>query len=265
MPVTVTLDQILHLAPNARSSYREAFQNGQAVLDQCGVSETALRVAHFMAQVLHESGGLAIQIESLNYSPERLPAVWPSRFKPKGPLDPAAFAHNQQKLGNEVYGGRMGNGPNDGFTYRGRGLLQLTGKDSYQEATTTVRAQNPAAPDFVALPDAVFGGQWCLAIAAAEWTAKGCNAFADQDDIRKVTRAVNGGLIGLSERIEWLRLTKAVWLPAVAPRAGAGPVTATRRAPKQQPKPRPTRKARTTKARTKKSRTTKARKRKARK
>lgn len=212
MAVNVTLAQIQHLAPNARSSYREAFQDGQSVLDQCGISATPLRVAHFIAQVLHESGGLAIQVESLNYSPERLPKVWPSRFKPTGPLDPAAFAHDQQKLGNEVYGGRMGNtGPNDGFTYRGRGLLQLTGKDSYQEATTTLRARNPAAPDFVASPDAVFSGQWCLAIAAAEWASKGCSAFADQDDIRKVTRAINGGLIGLSDRTEWLRLTKAVW------------------------------------------------------
>ena len=212
MAVNVTLEQIQRLAPNARSSYREAFQNGQPVLDQCGISATPLRVAHFIAQVLHESGGLAIQVESLNYSPERLPKVWPARFKPTGPLDPAAFAHNQEKLGNEVYGGRMGNTlPGDGFTYRGRGLLQLTGKDSYREATTTLRAQNPAAPDFVALPDAVFGAQWCLAVAGAEWAAKGCNACADQDDIRKVTRAINGGLIGLSERTEWLRLTKAVW------------------------------------------------------
>jgi len=212
MPVTVTLDQILHLAPNARSSYREAFQNGQPLLDRFGVSDTPLRLAHFMAQVLHESDGLANQIESLNYSAERLPQVWPSRFKPTGPLDPADFAHNQQKLGNEVYGGRMGNtGPNDGFTYRGRGLLQLTGRDSYREATATLRAQNPAAPDFVAMPDAVFSAQWCLAIAVAEWASKGCNAHADVDDIRKVTKAINGGLIGLSDRRERLRLAKAVW------------------------------------------------------
>ena len=73
MPVTLTLDQILHLAPNARSSYREAFQNGQPLLDQFGISDTPLRLAHFMAQVLHESDGLANQIESLNYSAERLP------------------------------------------------------------------------------------------------------------------------------------------------------------------------------------------------
>ena len=165
-----------------------------------------------MAQVLHESGGLTRQIESLNYSAQRLPQVWPSRFKPTGPLDPAVFAHNQQKLGNQVYGGRMGNtGPNDGFTYRGRGQLQLTGKESYESATGTVRAQNPAAPDFVAAPDAVFSAQWCLVVAAAEWTAKGCNALDDEDDIRKVTRRINGGLIGLRDRMEWFRLTRAVW------------------------------------------------------
>jgi putative chitinase len=212
MPVTVTLAQIQRLAPNARSSYREAFQNGQPVLDQTGISANALRVAHFMAQVLHESSELSFQIESLNYSPERLPKVWPSRFKPVGPLDPQDFAHNQEKLGNAVYGGRMGNtGPNDGFTYRGRGLLQLTGKDGYAEATTNLKRQNPAAPDFVATPDAVFSAPWCLAVAATKWAAVGCNAFADQDDIRKVTRAINGGLIGLSDRTDWLRRTKAVW------------------------------------------------------
>jgi putative chitinase len=213
MSVTITLDDIRGLAPNARSSYREAFQNGQPVLDQCGITASTLRLAHFMAQVLHESGGLTRQIESLNYSAQRLPQVWPSRFKPIGPLDPADFAHNEQKLGNQVYGGRMGNsGPNDGFTYRGRGLLQLTGKDSYESATRAARAQDPTAPDFVASPDAVFSAQWCLVVAAAEWAAKGCNALADEDDIRKVTRRINGGQIGLRDRTEWLRLTSAVWL-----------------------------------------------------
>ncbi|MDH5252679.1 MAG: hypothetical protein OEW25_05075 [Nitrospira sp.] len=212
MPVTVTLDQILHLAPNARSSYRDAFQNAQAVLDRAGISDTPLRIAHFMAQVLHESMGLMIQSENLNYSADRLPKVWPSRFKPTGPLDPNAYAHNPQKLANEVYGGRMGNtNPDDGFTYRGRGLLQLTGKDSYREATTRLRASSPDAPDLVANPDEVISSSWCVAIAAAEWTARGCNTLADQDDVTKVTRAINGGTIGLSDRKEWLKRTKAVW------------------------------------------------------
>jgi putative chitinase len=213
MPTSITLDHLRHLAPNARSSYRQAFENGPPLLDEAGISASPLRVAHFMAQVLHESTGLSVQIESLNYSAQRLPQVWPTRFKPRGALDPAAFAHNQEKLGNEVYGGRMGNDqPGDGFRYRGRGLLQLTGKDSYRTATTSLRIQNPAAPDFVIAPDEVFSAQWCLAVAAAEWAARGCNAHADQDNIQRVTRAINGGLIGLGDRTEWLRLTKAVWL-----------------------------------------------------
>src|ERR1044072_1586092 len=108
MPVNVTLAQIQRLAPNARSSYREAFQNGQALFDQSGVSANALRVVHFMAQGLHESSELSFQIESLTDSPERLPKVWPSRFKPAGPLDPQEFPHNQEKLGNAVYRGSMG-------------------------------------------------------------------------------------------------------------------------------------------------------------
>lgn len=213
MPVTVTLDQILHLAPSARSSYRTAFQNGQAVLDRAGISNSPLRVAHFMAQVLHESNELMAQVENLNYSAERLPKVWPSRFKPRGPLDPNDYAHNPQKLANEVYGGRMGNtNPDDGFRFRGRGLLQLTGRDTYRNASDNLRASNPDTPDLVANPDEVISSLWCLAIAAAEWNARGCNPLADQDDIRKVTRAINGGYIGLSNRTEWLRRTKAVWI-----------------------------------------------------
>ena len=212
MPVTVSLSQILQLAPNARSSYREALQNGQGVLDRFEISATPLRVAHFMAQVLHESGGLTIQFENLNYSAERLPKVWPKRFQPTGPLDPADYAHNPQKLANEVYGGRMGNNePNDGFTYRGRGLLQVTGRESYTDSTKAMRSFDPGAPDLVADPDAVISAQWCLAVAASEWHAKGCNALADQDAIRAITKAINGGQIGLAERMEWAKRTKFIW------------------------------------------------------
>ena len=212
MTVKVTLSQVMSLAPNARSSYRDAFQNGQSVLDHYEISETPLRVAHFMAQILHESGGLAIQFENLNYSPQRLPKVWPSRFKPRGPLNPIDYAHNPQKLANEVYGGRMGNtNSNDGFTYRGRGLMQLTGKESYQKTTANLRKENPGAPDFVASPDEVISAEWCLVIAPPEWFSKGCNALADQNDIVKVTHAINGGQIGIAERTEWAKRTKAVW------------------------------------------------------
>jgi len=169
-------------------------------------------VAHFMAQMLHETGGLSILIESLNYSEQGLVKTWPSRFQPKGPLDPAQYAHNEQKIANEVYGNRMGNtAPGDGFTYRGRGLLQLTGKDSYAQATKILLESYPDTPDFAANPEAVITSDWCVKVAAAEWAAKGCNGMADQDNVRAVTYAINGGYIGLAQRTEWLAKTKFIW------------------------------------------------------
>ncbi|HRM67727.1 MAG TPA: lytic enzyme, partial [Comamonas denitrificans] len=184
MTVRITEHDVATLAPSARSSYREAFINAQPVLDLFGISDSPLRMAHFMAQMLHECGGLTIQFENLNYSAARLPKVWPSRFQPTGPLNPAAFAHNPQKLANEVYGKRMGNtAPDDGFTYRGRGLLQLTGKDSYQRATQILRGSFADAPDFVQAPDEVISAGWCVTVAAAIWQQKGCNEKADADSI----------------------------------------------------------------------------------
>lgn len=213
MSVQVTLAQMLKLAPSARTSYREGLDQCQPILDHYGISANALRVAHFMAQVLHECGGLTIQFENLNYSPERLPIVWPKRFKPVGPLNPVDYAHNPEKLADAVYGDRMGNriNPNYGFLYRGRGLLQLTGRESYVDTTQRLRQWKPDAPDFGELPDEVISAQWCVAVAADEWDSKNCNALADADSIRRVTLAINGALTGLAEREDWLRRTQYVW------------------------------------------------------
>ena len=211
MPVQLSIAALQQLAPNARSSYREAAATAQPVLDRHGVTKNKLRLAHFLAQVLHESGGLTLQVENMNYSAARLPKVWPARFLPRGPLDPNAFANNPEKLANQVYGGRMGNtSPGDGFRYRGRGLMQLTGRESYREATGIVRGFDPAAPDFEAEPDLVFSAAWALPIAAAEWESKGCNPLADADQLEAVTRRINGGTIGLAERREWLLRVRAL-------------------------------------------------------
>lgn len=212
MPVLVAPEHLAQLAPSARSSYRAAFAASAEVLDRYEISRTPARIAHFMAQVLHESGALTIQFENLNYSPARLPKVWPSRFQPLGALDPAAFAHAPEKLANEVYGGRMGNvNAGDGWRFRGRGLMQLTGRESYAKATRLLRHGYPEAPDFAQDPDAVIGSEWCLRIAAAEWFELGCNPLADADQLRAITRRINGGLIGLAERTEWKRRTSALW------------------------------------------------------
>ena len=217
MGVNVSLDQLIGLAPAICPAYRDAFGQGQAVLDRYGISATPLRVAHFVAQTLHESAAYTLLFENLNYSAARLPVVWPARFLPGGPLDPARFAYQPQQLANAVYGGRMGNrAPEDGFTYRGRGMLQLTGRANYADATTQVGRRHPGAPDFVADPDAVTSAGWCLHVAAAAWAAKGCNGVADRDDVAEVTARINGGAIGLAERIEWTRRTRLVWRPQPA-------------------------------------------------
>jgi putative chitinase len=212
MKVIVSIDQVETLAPGINAPYRAAFSSGQAVLDRYGISATPLRVAHFVAQTLHETGAYLRLTEDLDYSAARLVVVWPLRFQPKGPLDPSLYAHRPQRLANAVYGGRMGNtDPDDGYAYRGRGLLQLTGRANYAEATRQLRQRHADAPDFEVEPESVAGASWCLAVAAAAWAEKDCNALADQDDVRAVTRRINNGDTGLAERIEWTRRARLVW------------------------------------------------------
>jgi putative chitinase len=212
MRITVSIDQVERLAPDICAAYRGAFGAGQAVLDRYRISATRLRVVHFVAQTLHESAAYTRESENLNYCAERLAVVWPARFRPYGPLDPALYAHNPRLLANAVYGGRMGNtDPDDGYLYRGRGLLQLTGRAGYAAATALVRQGQRGAPDFVREPDAVSAAAWCLQVAGAVWAAKDCNALADRDDVEAVTLRLNGGTVGLAEREEWTRRAGLVW------------------------------------------------------
>lgn len=212
MRITVSIDQVQRLAPDIRAPYRAAFAAGQAVLDRYLISATRLRVVHFIAQTLHESAAYTCEEENLSYCAERLAAVWPARFQPCGPLEPERYAHNPRLLANAVYGGRMGNiDPDDGYLYRGRGLLQLTGRAGYAAATALLRQGQRGAPDFVREPDAVSAAAWCLHVAAAVWAAKDCNALADRGDVEALTARLNGGTVGLAERQEWARRAALVW------------------------------------------------------
>lgn len=212
MTISVTIEQVLGLAPGLHPAYRASLAGGQRQLDEFGIALSALRLAHFMGQVLHETGALTVLEENLHYTAARLPVVWPNRFLPRGPLDPQAYAGDPRKLANAIYGGRMGNvDPDDGYRYRGRGLLQLTGRDSYTHVTKVVRVLEPDAPDFASEPDAVLAPRWCVGAAAAEWMSRGCNELADADDLERITRRVNGGLIGLRQRAAWVAAAKAVW------------------------------------------------------
>lgn len=161
---------------------------------------TSLRLAHFLAQCGHESGGFRATQENLNYSAKGLRGI----FKKYFPTDAlaAAYQRNPQKIANRVYGGRMGNGPEasgEGFKFRGRGYIQLTGKENYTAFDKTVPEDILANPDLVA-------SKYALASAAFFFNKNGLWRICDQGSsdqvVTSVTKRVNGGTIGLPDRIK---------------------------------------------------------------
>jgi putative chitinase len=216
--IPVTLDQLTSLVPKAKKLYRDAFQTADEVLTRYGINETPLRLAHFMAQVLHECGGCTITVESLNYRVPRMleifgvgkhsAAITPAEAEQLAGK-PSELAERVYGLGNPKKAKELGNiDPGDGAKFIGRGMIQITGRASYAKFGKALGIDLVANPDLAADP------RYMLAIAAEEWTEKACNNCADADDIVKVTKAINGGTIGLKERREWLTKTKAVWTQA---------------------------------------------------
>lgn len=186
------------VAPHARAEYLQALEHGDQHFIDAGIT-TPQRLAHFLAQILEETGGLTITEESGNYSAERIREVWPSR------PEAVQYAHNPQALFNHVYANRMGNGPpesGDGYRYLGRGPLQTTGKENYDKYGKRCGA------DFLAHPEYLYSAQYALLPALSEWTDGGCNAMADRDDIVGITKRINGGETGLGERERYLHRLK---------------------------------------------------------
>lgn len=163
---------------------------------------TDRRQAMFLAQLAHESGGFARVEEGLNYSSaERLRAVWPQRFKNVADEQLARYVKNPRALANLVYANRMGNGSEesgDGWNYRGRGLIQLTGLNNYRAAAIALGF------DLVVDPDAATDPDMAPRIAGWFWQTNGCNELADANDFEGITRRINGGLVGLQHRQELL-------------------------------------------------------------
>jgi len=161
---------------------------------------TNLRLAHFLAQCALESTGFKATVENLNYSAQRIPQVFGKYFRG---VDPGPYAHNPQKLGSRVYANRMGNGDEasgEGFKYRGRGYIQLTGKSNYSSFSKFIGEDCVADPDLVAT-------KYPLASAAFYFSSNNiwaiCDRGADTGTITKVSEAVNGRPPnGLPERIQ---------------------------------------------------------------
>lgn len=159
---------------------------------------TPLRLAHFLAQCGHESGGFRITQENLNYSAKGLQGIFKKYFPSEAlALD---YAKKPQKIANRVYGGRMGNGneaSGDGYTFRGRGFIQLTGRDNYKAFDDAVEDNILENPDLVAT-------KYPLASAAWFWNKNKLNQLADKGNapevVTMITKRVNGGTIGLADR-----------------------------------------------------------------
>lgn len=159
---------------------------------------TPLRLAHFLSQCGHESGGFRLVNENLNYSAEGLVRTFKKYFPTLEAARP--YQRNPEKIASRVYGGRMGNGPEstgEGFKFRGRGYIQLTGKNNYTEFAKFIGEDTVANPDLVA-------SKYPLASAGFFFNSNGiwavCDRGADRKTVEAVTRRVNGGLIGIEDR-----------------------------------------------------------------
>jgi len=165
-----------------------------------------LRAAHFLAQIAHESGDFTIKTESMNYStPARIAEIWPSRFNltgADGKKNANDYINNQEKLAEAVYGRRMGNdNPGDGFRFRGGGWLQLTGKDAYKGYANYLQKSVEETADLLRSDN-----HYALDAACWEYCINmKLNRIADQgtgdDVVKKITKIVNGGYIGLPDRL----------------------------------------------------------------
>jgi putative chitinase len=175
-----------------------------ALLKQYGI-DTDLRQAHFLAQVWHESSGFTSIQENLNYSTPRAKKVFGKRMAGLDDASKQMFGADatlsplQRKMliADVAYANRMGNGDamsGDGYRYRGRGYVQLTGKKNYTTMGTALNA------DLAGHPDLVLDPKIALQTACLYWQAHHLNRYADRDDIRHVTLIINGGLNGLVER-----------------------------------------------------------------
>lgn len=190
----LTLDQLQQMIKNPYvEDWYEALEQ---LLPDYDIN-TPHRVAHFVAQCAHESNNFLFIKENLNYRAASLRKVFPKYF----PTDALAaeYANRPERIANRVYANRMGNGDEasgDGFRYCGRGLIQLTGRDNYTFFAGSLGIPVEEASEYLQ----TFEG--AAQSACFFWESNNLNRFADANDVRGLTRAINGGYIGLEDRIK---------------------------------------------------------------
>ena len=189
MPITT--QQLLQILPSAGQStgvFVSALNTAMNHYQIVGLK----RVAAFIAQIGHESGQLTRQVENLNYNAEALQRTWPSRFSAELAAD---VARKPEQIANIAYGNRMGNtAPGDGWKYRGRGLIQITGKNNYHACGEALGL------DLIAKPELLEKPQHACMSAAWFWATNGLNTLVDAGKFDAITQRINGGQTGAADR-----------------------------------------------------------------
>jgi putative chitinase len=194
----LTKEQLKQLLP--KNPYIDQWHHALSILLPDYEINTPQRIAAFMAQCAHESGGFMFLSENLNYKPATLRKIFPKYFPDDAIANEYCSRPNKaEAIANKVYANRMGNGPEesgDGFRYRGRGLIQLTGKQNY----TWFAASLSITPEEAAEYMGTFEG--AAQSACWFWETNNLNQWADKGDILTLTKKINGGTIGLDDRIK---------------------------------------------------------------
>jgi putative chitinase len=201
--LTRTVAVVTQLAPQAKNNYLQAIREGGSLFEQHGIT-TPLRMSHFMAQAMTETGGFKVLRESMSYSVPRMLQIFGvgNHSAKITAAEAPSLAHNERALAERVYGlgnprkaNELGNTqPGDGFLFRGNGVLQTTGRGAHK------RMGRAFGLDFEANPDLVTAPEHALKPALKEWSDNNLNRFADQNDIRTITKRINGGLNGFEDR-----------------------------------------------------------------
>ena len=191
-----TEDAVHQLIPKVKN-FDEWYSNLINILPEYDI-DTPKRVAAFMAQCGHESGGFTLMQENLNYSAKGLRGTFGKYF----PNDDIAkqYERKPEKIANRVYANRMGNGPEEsgeGWYFRGRGIVQITGKNNYTKCSQSLFESNVLVEN----PDLLLETEYAIHSACWFWSAARLNELADIGDIKTMTKRINGGFIGLEDRI----------------------------------------------------------------
>ena len=191
----LTLQQFKQMLP--KNPYPDQWHHALSQLLPDYEINTAKRIAAFMAQCAHESGGFLFLKENLNYKAETLSRIWPKYFPPDVARDYASRPNKQEAIANRAYANRMGNGDEasgDGFKFCGRGLIQLTGRTNYTWFAASIGVTPEEAEEYLqTFEGAAQSACWF-------WETNNLNQFADSEDFITMTKRINGGTLGLDDR-----------------------------------------------------------------